>query len=212
MKWPFKSRAAEEKPSPQRGAVKRSGIVLNVLGGMMMSSLASLEKGEADLELLRARIADFFRDLSREPMDPDEFKQQAGSLDLESQRRLALVVNGFSDGETRAAFTRTVGRAPAVEAVAMLVGFAREHELLTVPLLLESSLRREEFVRHFIARIGGEILGENPADSEDRLRRLDYGTLLAEAEQARSSAEDRLAYLKKLQQEQESKLGRRSKI
>jgi hypothetical protein len=72
--------------------------------------------------------------------------------------------------------------------------------------------RREEFVRHFIARIGGKILGEDPADSEDRLRRLDYGTLLEEAERASSSAEDRLAYLKKLQQEQESKLGGRSKI
>lgn len=211
MRWPFKSRVAEEK-SEKQGATKRAGIELNALGASMMSSLAFLEKGEVDLELLRARIADFFRDISRDPMDPDEIGQQASELDIESQRRLALVVNGFSDNEARSAFIRKIGPASAVEAVAILVGFARGHELLTVSLLLESPLRREEFVRHFVAQIGGEILGEDPADSAERLRRLDYRKLLEEADRARSSAEDRLAYLKKLQQEQESKLGRRSKI
>jgi hypothetical protein len=35
---------------------------------------------------------------------------------------------------------------------------------------------------------------------------------LAEAERAKLSAEDRVAYIKKLQEKQESQLGRRSKI
>jgi hypothetical protein len=179
---------------------------------MMMSGLAALEKGEVDLELLRARIADCFRDLTRQPMGPEEFMHQAKALDIESQRRLALAVSGLSDGETRAAFARAVGPMAAAKGVAMLTGFVRDQDLLTVSLLLESPIRREEFVRHFVARIGGMFYGENPGDSEERLRRLDYRALLAEAEKARLSAEDRLAYLKKLQQEQESKLGRRSKI
>ena len=66
----------------------------------------------------------------------------------------------------------------------MLMGFAREQDLLTVTLLLESPLRREEFVRHFVARIKGVFYGETPAESEDRLRRLNYRALLAEAEKA----------------------------
>jgi hypothetical protein len=213
MKWPFKSRTPAAKPSEKISEVpKNSGIILNALGSVMMSSLASLEKGDVDLELLRARVADFYRDLSREPMNPDEFIQQAKALDSEAQRRLALATNGLSDGGARAAFTKAIGQAAAAEGVALLTSFARDLDLLTVTLLLESPLRREEFVRHFVARIGGVFHGESPTDSEDLLRRLDYRVLLAEAEKARLSAGDRMAYLKKLQQEQEQKLGRRSKI
>ena len=93
-----------------------------------------------------------------------------------------------------------------------LFAFAREHLLLTVSLLHESPLRREEFARHFVAHFGGEFLGETPQDSAVRLRRLDYRTLLGEAEKAKVSAQDRVAHLRRLQEEQEKLLGRRSKF
>jgi hypothetical protein len=49
-------------------------------------------------------------------------------------------------------------------------------------------------------------------DDQDRLERLDYRQLLAAVEAAKLSAEERTAYLRKLQEEQEQKLGRRSKF
>lgn len=216
MKWPFMFRKAaaqrEEGSATQPHDPTHSGILLDALGNAMMNPLASLEKGSVDLELVRSRIADFFRDLSRPPMAPDEFMRQATALDTESQRRLVLVVGGLSDGGARSAFAHGVGSTGAVGGVAMLMGFVREQDLLTVALLLESPLRREEFVRRFVALIGGSFRGETREQSAERLSRLDYRALLAEAEKARLSAEDRVAYLKKLQQEQESRLGRRSKI
>ena len=54
--------------------------------------------------------------------------------------------------------------------------------------------------------------GERAEESHTRLQRLDYRQLLAEAEKAKVSAEQRTAYIRKLQEEQEQKLGRRGKI
>lgn len=208
MSWFGKSKG--QNPDPPK-ANAPSGIFLNALGVAMMASLPTMEKAPVDLELLRARLADLSRDMNREPMAPEEFMRQAGALDTESQRRFALAVRGLDDGETRAAFNR-IAESSIPDAMALLFNFGREYNLLTIELLLESPLRREELVRHFIARLGSPVAGESPADSEERLRRLDYRTLLAEAERAKLSAEERLAYLKKLQEQQESRLGRRSKI
>jgi hypothetical protein len=212
MNW-FSKLKGSNKNAPRPAASEAvSGIYLNALGGAMMASLHALEKAPVDLELLRARLADLCRDLDCEPMDPEEFMRQASALDTDSQRRFALAVAGLDDKPTHAAFTQNLRSASVPQALEMVFDFARKQDLLTVELLIESSLRREEFVRHFISQLGSPVAGETPADSQDRLRRLDYRTLLAEAERAKLSAEDRIAYLKKLQEKQESQLGGRSKI
>jgi hypothetical protein len=88
------------------------------------------------------------------------------------------------------------------------VGLARELPLLTMELLRQSELRIEEFARNFIARLGATVAGETPQQSRDRLHRLDYARLLEEAEQAKVSAEERMEYIRKLQEEQDKKTRR----
>jgi Flp pilus assembly protein TadD len=83
--------------------------------------------------------------------------------------------------------------------------------MLTLELLRQSSLRVEEFARHFLARLEAAVASETVAQSRARLQRLDYAQLLAEAERAKVSAEERVAYLRKLQQKQEQLLSRRGK-
>jgi hypothetical protein len=206
MKW------FSRKPAPPPPTANESGAVnLQSLGSILLQAISGLENATVDLELLRARVADLCRDQQAEPPDPDRFMADAGALDVESQRRLAIAVQGLGDESARAAFHRD-SAANSAARVADLFAFARRHLLLTASLLMESALRREEFARHFIAHLGGEVLGESPNDSRDRLRRLDYGMLLAEAERAKLSAGERVAYLRRLQEEQEQKLGRRSKF
>ena len=210
MRWFFcKPTAAPESQRP--APTPTNVVVLQSLDATMLHALAGLENAAVDLELLRARLADLCRDQQAEPLDADHFMKQAQSLDAESQRRLALAVRGLEDGMAQRAFTRPGATSPAAR-VEGLFAFAREHLLLTVSLLHESPLRREEFARHFVAHFGGEFLGETPQDSADRLRRLDYRTLLGEAEKAKVSAQDRVAHLRRLQEEQEKLLGRRSKF
>lgn len=208
MKWFGKPKGAKANPQPPPAA---PGIYINALGAAMMASLNAMEKSVVDLDLIRARLADFCRDHELQPLEPDEFMRDARSLDVESQKRFALAVAGLDDAATRKAFGR-IAQSSAAGAMSLLLEFAREHNLLTIELIIESPLRREELVRHFIARLGSPVAGETESDAKDRLRRLDYRMLLQEAERAKLSAEERLAYLKKLQEQQESKLGRRSKI
>jgi hypothetical protein len=212
MSWFSKLKGSNKSTAKPATAEPVSGIYLNALGGAMMASLHALEKAPVDLELLRALLADLCRDLDCKPMEPEEFLRQAGALDTESQRRFALAVAGLDDKPTRAALAQKLRSSSVTQALGLVFDFARGQNLLTMELLIESPLRREEFVRHFIFHLGSPVAGETAVDSQDRLQRLDYRTLLAEAERAKLSAEDRLAYLKKLQEKQESQLGRRSKI
>jgi hypothetical protein len=91
------------------------------------------------------------------------------------------------------------------------VGLARSTPLLTMELLRQGQLRVEEFARHFLARLGAQVAGETAAQSRERLERLDYEGLLAEAERARDSAEGRMDYLRRLQEEQDRRRPRRGK-
>lgn len=56
------------------------------------------------------------------------------------------------------------------------------------------------------------ILAEAIQSSQQFLARLDYRSLLNEAEQAKLSAEERMNYLRKLREQQEMRLGRRGKF
>jgi hypothetical protein len=68
------------------------------------------------------------------------------------------------------------------------IGVARTSPLLTLDVLGRSPLRVEEFARRLLAGLGLAVRGEAARASRERLERLDYGRLLAEAERARRSA------------------------
>ena len=61
----------------------------------------------------------------------------------------------------------------------------------------------EEFARHFCADWGLPIKDEKAEASAQRLHDIDFGRLMREAESARDSARDRMAYLRELQEKQE---------
>ena len=69
----------------------------------------------------------------------------------------------------------------------------------------------EELARRLLAGLGAAVAGETADESKNKLHRLDYGRLLAEAEQARRAAAERAERLKKLQDEQEQRRSRRGK-
>jgi hypothetical protein len=85
-------------------------------------------------------------------------------------------------------------------------GFFDEVAPLTVEMVRRNPFRREEFLRCWIARCGGAVAGETPAQSRARLEQLDYRQALAEykrAEQARKAEAARRAQLLREAKERE---------
>jgi hypothetical protein len=170
----------------------------------LASEVPQLAGRTIEADLVRARLADAYRDAQLEPVPADSFAALTADLDGEAWRRLALAVGVLDVPMVRAALPGLVdegGVARQVEEA--FVGLARVTSLLTMELLQQGSFRVEEFARHFLARLGAAVAGETTQQSRDRLERLDYARLLAEAERAKVSAEDRMEYLRKLQEEQD---------
>ena len=166
---------------------------------------------EADV-LVRARFADACRDANIRPVDALTFKECWSGWDRPQQERFRLLVSAL---ELKAVARHLPAHCPTGQAHAALQVFeqlaARLH-LLTLDVLQQSDIRLEEFARHFSAAWGLEIEGETPQQSRDRLHAIDFDRLMQEAEAARSSAEDRLAYLRQLQKkEDETRRPRRGK-
>ncbi len=188
-----------------------ASVELNSLLAWMNEDVPRWASVTVEPDLVRARLADACRDANVAPLTPKEFDTAAQSFDAEAWRRLALIVNAL-DFDPLHAQLPLVLRAPAPQHVAAsFLEFAKSSELLTLELLRQSPLRVEEFTRSWLQRLGASIVGESDAQSRQRLERLDYGRLLAEAETARESAEERMAYLRKLQEERASQRGRRGK-
>jgi|CXWL01.1.fsa_nt_gi hypothetical protein len=79
-----------------------------------------------------------------------------------------------------------------------LASFFEAIEPLTGELLGMNTFRKEEFVRRWIAWVGGEIAGESQTASRRNVERLDYRKILAEferAEKTRRAEADRRARL-----------------
>ena len=132
------------------------------------------------------------------PAPPAVFTAATRDLDEEAWRRLTLVVTAFEDQGARASLA-ALQSSPEVQVRDGLAPLVRETRVLTVQVLSQSELRVEELARRFALRLGFTISGEAERESADRLEALDYARLLAQAERAKISAEDRLEYLKKLQ-------------
>jgi hypothetical protein len=166
----------------------------------------------AEPELVRARFADRCRDAGLEPLFPEEFDTLADNLDAEAWNRLALLVGALDLEAVRSVLPVLAAARPLADLTsAAFAGLARETPLLTLELLRQSPLRVEELARRFIAELGAAVRGESPQVSRQRLARLDYGQLLAEAERAKQAAADRVEQLRKLQEEQEKLRARRGK-
>jgi len=87
-----------------------------------------------------------------------------------------------------------------------LEGFFEASSPLTRQMVRENPFRREEFLRYWIERCGGTVTGETPAQSQARLRQLDYRKALGEyrkAEAARKSEAARRAQLLREAKERE---------
>ena len=154
--------------------------------------------------LVRARLADAFRDLKLQPIPRSEFQDLWNHFDDEQRLRFCILVDGLEIPEFPAVVQKQgpqVGRASNL--VLPLVNLNVQLQYLTCAVLRESDIRLEEFSRHFCAKWELSIHGETPAASSARLHEIDFGRLMQEANAARASAEERLAYLRTLQEEQE---------
>jgi hypothetical protein len=190
----------------------RAAIALPFMVEELEALLEAVAGLPVDPDVVRARLADTFRDLGVEPIEPAEFDAVTKDLDEGGWGRLDLATRGASHGVLGDALPALVGAVGASTAVALaFTGFARSSPLLTLELLRQSSLRLEELSRRWIQSVGALVDGETPEASQAALERLDYGRLLAEVDRAKMSAEERMAYLKKLQEEHDATRPRRGK-
>jgi hypothetical protein len=176
-----------------------------------LSELAPvLETKQIEPPLIQARLADHYRELNLEPVPPSQFDPLVYNLDPESWRRLALAVGTLDHPDIRstlANLTMTV-----VEQVKTgFVSMATKTDALTLSLLRQSDVRIEEFARHFAGHLGVFWHGESAEQSKQRLQQLDYKRLLAEADEAKKQAEERMEYLRKKQKEESARRRPRGK-
>ncbi len=190
--------------------LERPALDLDPLMRSVHLEAGAWDEVEVDIALVVARLADMCRDAGLKTPSPDEARTWIEALDDEGRRRLALVVEVIDEAIPREALVALApGGGPFVlEAVVATAGAT---SALTLDLVRQSPLRVEELARHLAARLGAAIAGEQPAASQERLERLDYGALLAEAERARVSAEDRMEFLRKRQEDLDARFQPRGK-
>lgn len=160
----------------------------------------ALETKDIEPLMIQARLADHYRDLDLEPLPPTKFEVMVAGLDAESWRRFALAIGPLDNVEIRSVLTTTKTSVPQ-QVQAGFVAMATQTEVLTLSILRQSDIRLEEFARHLAAYLEIGWRGETPEQSKERLYQLDYKRLLAEAEEAKTQAEDRMEYLRKKQEE-----------
>jgi hypothetical protein len=181
---------------------------LGVATAQIRSLATALESREVEPQLIRARLADHYRDLEIEPMPPDLFDQLVQDLDVEAWRRMALAVGVLDHPQIRSALV--TGNTPvAIQVRLGFVGLALDTDALTLSLLRQSDVRVEEFARQLAAHLDVAWRGESAQESRNRLEQLDYKRLLAEAERAKQQADKRMGYLRK--QHEENMARRRSR-
>lgn len=192
-----------EVPSPPKVEWELTRLV-----GRLRSAAPPLEAKEVVRVLVQARLADHYRDLGLDPLEPSEFDRLARELDVEGWRCLALAVATLDDPDLRVALAALAPRVPVASQYQKgFLDLARESGPLTVGLVRQSAVRAEEFARRFSERLGIGILGESDQESRDRLWAIDYKRLLAEAEEAKLAAREKMDRLRK--QQAEADQGRR---
>lgn len=150
----------------------------------------------ASVERVQANLAEWCRIVRIAPPTQSEVSGALAGLGPEEIGRTALAAGAMH-------LPSLCELPPGAQALATIVHLARATPLLTLRLLEQSPLRREEFARRLIAGLGGAVQGETPEQSQRELRRLDYGRVLADAERAKATADERLDWFRRLQQEQD---------
>ena len=159
--------------------------------------------------LCRAKFADICRDCSLVPVSGSVFSSEWDRFDEQATKRFGLALSGFRIEAPLFALQENSDAKVGLQKVSSL---ATEHDQLTLDVLVRSDVRLEELARHFCAKWQLPIANETPEASANRLYDIDFGRLMREANDAKTSAKDRMAYLKELQKEQEeSRRPRRGK-
>jgi len=161
-------------------------VALDSFMAVMSEVLAEFETSLADLDVARAKWADICRDMSMNPLDPLELDVLTNHFDRGATERMVLVVVLLERGAiAKEMLARIVDRRLRSATKGGIVDPARESKLLTLALLAQSPLRREELARRVVLGFGASIRGEKLSESKAALERLDYGRLMDEADRAR---------------------------
>lgn len=161
-------------------------ITLESVIAVMTEVLAEFDTSLADLDVARAKWADVCRDLQFNPLDPLEFDGLTGQFDRGAVERLALIVVLLERfAISRDILARIIERRVRAATKGGIIEPAQQSQLVTLELLAQSPLRREELARRVILGFGASIRGEKLVDSRAALERLDYGRLMEESNRAR---------------------------
>jgi hypothetical protein len=203
-------RQAEPAPAPPPAP---PSIALGPLLLELAALLDAIAGERPDPDVVRARLADTFRDLEADPIDPAAFDALVQGFDEGAWARLWLVTLGAAQGVLGPALPALVATRGVPDLVRTgFVELAAGSPLLTIDLLRQSPLRLEELTRRWLLMgLGALVEGEPFNVSLVALQRLDYADLLAQVDRAKLSAEERVAYLKKLQENRDATLPRRGK-
>jgi hypothetical protein len=155
-------------------------------------------------ELAVAVVSDVFRMAGIVPPAPPRWRAWLGAKQLPRLgEQVALLAHVLATTSLRAETVRALsaGGARALsEAEAALQRFFEGVAPLSAEMVAGNAYRQEEFLRNWIAAVGGAVEGEKPRDSAARLEQLDYRKTLAEygkAEKARQAEAERRARLMK---------------
>jgi hypothetical protein len=201
---------AERSWWARRHPPARPAIALEPVMSGIAADVPRRHGADVEPDLIRARLADRYRDAQLIPLSPEDFDGLALGLDAEAWRRLALAVAALDGDAIRPALPALLRPPVEGQVRTAFVDFARSTGLMTLDLLRQSPHRVEEFTRLWLDRLGAAVVGETEKQSRERLARLDYARLLAEAERARQEAEGRMDYLRE-RQEQAARRARRGK-
>jgi len=182
------------RPVPQAEATllpESVPVPLQPVMTVMTEVLGEFDASVADLDVARAKWADVCRDLSLHPLDPLEVDGLTTHFDRGAVERMALIVVLLERGViTRDILTKIVERRLRAATKGGIVDPAQTSQFVTLELLAQSPLRREELARRVILGFGASIHGEKLAESRAALERLDYGRLMEESNRARRALRD----------------------
>lgn len=192
-----KSIKATEPGAP----IQLDGLITTL--GQATSELECVPKNSA---LVRARLADCCRDANIRPVDETEFNKAWNRFDEEHRWRFCVLVAPLELPQVHSRIGPLCQSARSASPVLKLLQeLTSDHPMLTGSVLQQSDVRLEELARHFCAQWRLSIEGETEQASEARRQEIDFRRLMKEAESARASADERLAYLRRLQEEEEKK-------
>jgi hypothetical protein len=188
MAW-FSWRRGEPPPPPPD---EDDGLyVPSAVETVMQAAQASQP---VDVALLRARLADLLREVDQIPWSSARFLEWSRDFSELAWRQTDLAVQLLAEVG--------LGKHPT-RVYTALRGLVDGSAAVGIELLATSEVRVEEFVRRLAMGMDIPIHEETPEESKQELERLDYNVLLALANQAKLSAEERMERLRVLQESQE---------